>query len=53
MATEAQGNAESGVDRCGTCFVVITAENSEGDYYGANARGDVAPMCDTCHDNQE
>ena len=48
MATEAQGNGESGVDRCEVCRTIITDDNWKDEGYGADSAGVVGLICDNC-----
>lgn len=38
---------------CGNCHEILTEENHTENAWGADSSGNVAPMCDTCHANQE
>lgn len=50
MATEAQGNGESAVDRCERCRVIIVDDNWTEEGYVCDAWGFKGLVCDNCAD---
>jgi hypothetical protein len=38
---------------CGNCLTQLNGENHTEEAWGSDSSGNVAPMCDPCHENQE